>query len=618
MKKEISKQKNYFMGKKVKRQLAGIVLAFMVLCGAIGTNMPVYGEEAAGKIVVTDIYHKHVGSTSAMGGCYQKEIVHTHQGNEAEGGGCYKTPVLHEHQGDAASGTGCYTNIVYHTHEGDGQSEGGCYAAVYHTHEDSCYVNKICTIRYTKGEVIGSSTKDCDEHGPYEHEKATGTASHVNCDAGEVDVQLEYCAGCGPMTYSYHTYKDVICGIDADQPTGYEKICGKDEDTIESYETGCGFEEGSVSGYQLSCEKKVDGYGRDCGMDDNTPCGKLIITNETEDHQEKVTVSVRMEDLSGGKLILDDTPFIWYDETGKCIGTGEKIEVEKNGRYTVELKLQNKDVNEKGLKSSIIVDNVLEKSEASPSPGDEKTPAPSATPTASPENEKEGTAPSSDPRPTEDSSGGDYSEEPSEEGEDVPPVPEESPTPASPSREENDNDLTGNNHRSFQKEPEDKDSGKEAISGMPETKAPAIKKEIQRKELPEKMAALPVPVEVKKIGFWQKIFSVPEVRIVTIAAGTLLLLAGLLLLLFYIRNSVRLYNDDGEGRFIRLGRCRVRLEEDGYAVTISEKAAEKAYTNRYSIRPGLFRLGKGEQELLVYKDTKRITVALNKEMIFMI
>lgn len=621
MRKGISKQKNDFFKNRIKRKLISIALFLAVLGGAAGMNMPVYGEEAAAKVVVTDIYHKHIGSESVQGGCYQKEIAHVHQGNETDGGACYQTPVLHVHQGDAASGTGCYTNIVCHIHAGDGQSEGGCYTAVYHAHEDGCYENKICTIRYAKGEVIGSSTQDCDEHGPYEHEKASGTATHENCSAGKVDVQLEYCAGCGPMTYSYHTYKEAVCGIDPDQPTGYEKTCGKDENTIESYETGCGFEEGSVSGYQLSCEKKVDGYSRSCGLDEDIPCGKMIITNETKDSQEKVTVSVRMEDLSGGKLILGNTPFTWYDESGKCIGTGEKIEVEKNGKYTVELKLQNKDVDEKGLKSSIMVDNVLEKPAASPSPGGEETPDPTAAPTASPASGKEEEASSSSPQPTESASKDDSSkEEPSEEGEGDPQLPQATPTPTAkiPKGDKNDSDLTGSNHRSFTNDKEDVDSGQEMIDEISGDKEPAIKKEIQKKELPEKMAALPVPAEVKKIGFWQRIFSIPEVRIVTIAAGTLLILAGLLLLLFYLRNSVQLYNDDGEGRFIRLGRCRVRLEEDGYAVVISEKAVEKSYTNRFCIRPGLFRLGRSDQDLLVYKDTKRITVVINKEMIFMI
>lgn len=615
MKKGISKQKNDIRMKKIKKQLAAVALLSAMLCGLIGAKMPVHGEEAAAKVVVTDIYHRHIGSGTEQGGCYQKEIAHIHQGNETEGGECFKAPVLHVHQGDAVSGTGCYTQAVYHVHEGDGQSEGGCYTAIYHTHGDGCYENKICTIRYTKGEVTGSSTKECDEHGSYEHEVASGTALHENCGAGEVSVLLEYCAGCGPMTYSYHTYKEAVCGMDTDQPTGYGQTCGKDESTIEGYRAECGYEEGQVSGYQLSCGKSVDGYARDCGLDENVPCGKLIITNETKDCQEKVTVSVRMEDLSGGKLVLSDTPFAWYDETGKCIGTGDKIEVGKNGKYTVELKLQNKDVDEKGLRGSIAVDNVLEKEDASPSPDTEKTPAPTATTAPTPAKGKEDTDPSSDPQPTEGSSEEPSGEEASE-GEEVPqttPIPTQQPSAG----EENDNGLTGNNHRSSQEDPGE-DSSKETISRVPEAKAPVVKKQTQKKELPEKMAALPVPVEVQKIGFWQKIFAIPQVRIVTIAAGTLLLLAGLFLLLFYIRNSVRLYNDDGEGRFICLGRCRIRLEEDGYAMTISEKAVEKAYTNRYCIRPGLFRLGKGDQELLVYKDTKRVTVALNKEMIFMI
>lgn len=608
LRKGISKQKRYLIEKRVKGKVAGSLLLLGMLAGVAGSGVPVYGQEAAGKVVVTDIYHIHRGNPSAKGGCYQEEIPHVHQGNEAQGGACYQTPVLHMHQGEETSGTGCYTHVVYHIHDGDEGRAGDCYSACYHTHEDSCYENKICTIRYTKGEVTGSSIQDCDEHGSYEHERAAGMAAHENCKAGDVEVQLEYCAGCGPMTYSYHTYKEAVCGTDTDQPVGYEKTCGKEENTIEGYETACGFEEGAVSGYQLSCEKKTEGYKRNCGLEDDEPCGRLVITNETIDRQETVTVSVRMEDLSGGKLILSDRPFVWYDETGKCIGDGKTIEVRQNGRYTAELRLQNKDVDEQGLKSSILVDNVLARTEVSPSPDSEKTPVPGSTPAASPKKERP------DPQPTEAPS----EKEPS--GEENPsPLPTASPTPTRqvPEAQGEDHDLTGNAHRPSEKRQEGQDPGGE-MTGSLDKKAPVALKEIQKKELPQKMAALSVPGEIKKIGFWQRVFAIPEVRIIAIAAGVLLLISGLLLLLLFVCNSVRLYNDDGEGRFFYLGRCPIRLEEDGYAMTISEKAVEKSYTNRYCIRPGFFRLGKGEQEILVYKDTKRTGVALDREMIFMI
>lgn len=620
MKKRISKLKNIIFKKETGKKSLGIVLLVTVFAASAGTIMPVHGEELPQKTVVTEIYHKHIGNSEEKGGCYQQEIPHIHQGNEAEGGNCYQTEIKHVHQGDEASGTGCYSQTVYHTHQGDGQSEEGCYAAVYHTHEESCYKDKICTIRYTKGEVIGTEMKECDAHGQSVHERAEGIGSHVNCDIGDEDVYLEYCRECGIMSYSYHDYQELTCGKDTETAEDYVVICGKDETTVEGYETGCGFEQGSVERYELSCSKTAEGYSRNCGLDEKTPLGKMIVTNETEGESEKVTISVRIEDLSGGKLLLDEPPFVWHDETGKKIGSGEQIEVEKNGKYTAEVRLQNPDVDESSLRSSITIDNVLGQEGASPSPGEAVSPSPSsATPTPSadaqvtPGKEKEEESPTPKLQPTD---------EPSDEGEEALPQETPSPTPILTVDERTD-DGGGGNHRASSgtnKEIRDAGSG-ESDEGFTEETAerkPVIKKEVTKKEAKENMVSLSEPVEVKKAGFWQRVFADPKVRIFSIAAGMLLFLSGLLLLLLYFLRSVRIYNDDGQGRFVKLGRCSIRLEEEGYAVTISEQIAEKAYTNRYCIKPGLFRLGKENQEILVYKDTKRVSARLEKEMIFVI
>lgn len=620
MKKRISKLKNILLKKETRKKVLGIVLLVTVFAASAGAIMPVHGEELPQKTVVTEIYHKHIGNSEEKGGCYQQEIPHIHQGNEAEGGNCYQTEIKHVHQGDEASGTGCYSQTVYHTHQGDGQSEEGCYAAVYHTHEESCYKDKICTIRYTKGEVIGTEMKECDAHGQSVHERAEGIGSHVNCDIGDEDVYLEYCRECGIMSYSYHDYQELTCGKDTETAEDYVVICGKDETTVEGYETGCGFEQGSVERYELSCSKTAEGYSRNCGLDEKTPLGKMIVTNETEGESEKVTISVRIEDLSGGKLLLDEPPFVWHDETGKKIGSGEQIEVEKNGKYTAEVRLQNPDVDESSLRSSITIDNVLGQEGASPSPGEAVSPSPSsATPTPSadaqvtPGKEKEEESPTPKPQPTD---------EPSDESEEVLPQETPSPTPAL-TVDERPDDGGGGNHRASSgtnKEIRDAGSG-ESDEGFTEETAerkPVIKKEVTKKEAKENMVSLSEPVEVKKAGFWQRVFADPKVRIFSIAAGMLLFLSGLLLLLLYFLRSVRIYNDDGQGRFVKLGRCSIRLEEEGYAVTISEQIAEKAYTNRYCIKPGLFRLGKENQEILVYKDTKRVSARLEKEMIFVI
>lgn len=619
MKRRISKLKNRILKKENGKKVIGIVLLAAVFAASAGAIMPVHGEELMKRTVISEIYHKHIGNSEEGGGCYQQEIPHIHQGNGTEGGSCYQTGIEHVHQGDGAFGTGCYSKPVYHTHQGDGQSEEGCYAAVYHTHEEDCYKDKICTIRYTKGDVIETETRECDAHGQSAHERAEGIGTHENCDIGEEPVHLEYCKECGIMSYSYHDYQELVCGRTTDEAEDYAIICGKDETTVEGYDTGCGFEQGSVEKYELSCDKKTEGYARNCGLDEKTPVGKMIVANETAGNSEKVTVSVRIEDLSGGKLLLDEPPFVWYDEAGKKIGNGEQIEVEKNGNYTAEVRLQNPDVDESSLRSSITVDNVLGQEGASPSPGKTASPSPSsAAPTPSagtqvtPEKEKGEESPSSKPWPTE---------EPADEGKEALPTETPSPLPALPDNAGADNG--GINHRSSEgtdREVRDLGSGESDEDLLEKTaeRKPDIKKEIKRKEVKENMTSLSEPVEVKKTGFWQRAFADPKVRIFSIAAGMLLLLSGLFLLLLYFLRSVRIYNDDGQGRFVKLGRCAVRLEEEGYAATISEQIAEKAYTNRYCIKPGLFRLGKEQQEILVYKDTKRVSARLEKEMIFVI
>lgn len=640
MKRRISKLKNILFKKATGKKALGIVLLATVFAASAGTIMPVHGEELPQKTVVTEIYHKHIGSSGEKGGCYQQEIPHIHQGNETEGGNCYQTEIRHVHQGDEASGTGCYSQTVYHTHKGNGQSEEGCYAAVYHSHEASCYKDKICTIRYTKGKVIGTEMKECDAHGQSVHERAEGIGSHVNCDIGDEDVHLEYCRECGIMSYSYHDYQELICGKNTETAEDYVVICGKDEMTVEGYATGCGFEQGSVERYDLSCGKMAEGYSKNCGLDEKTPLGKMIVTNETEGESEKVTISVRIEDLSGGKLLLDEPPFIWYDETGKKIGNGEQIEVEKNGNYTAEVRLQNPDVDESSLRSIIAIDNVSHKESSSPSPEVTKSPLPAASATpeaaksplpavsATPEAAKS-PFPAASVTPDagkekEDASteGPRPAEAPSDEGEGALPQETPSPTPTLTIDEETDGGGDVNHRASsgINKEIRDLDSGEsdEGLAKETAGRKPVIKKEVTKKEAKENMTSLSEPVEVKKTGFWQRVFADPKVRIFSIAAGMLLLLSGLLLWLLYFLRSVRIYNDDGQGRFVKLGRCPIRLEEEGYAVTISEQIAEKAYTNRYCIKPGMFRLGKEQQEILVYKDTKRVSARLEKEMIIVI
>jgi hypothetical protein len=111
----------------------------------------------------------------------------------------------------------------------------------------------------------------------------------------------------------------------------------------------------------------------------------------------------------------------------------------------------------------------------------------------------------------------------------------------------------------------------------------------------------------------------PVIKMLSITSGTVLSLAALVLLLLYLRRSVRVYNDNGKGRMKYLGRAAVTLSEEGYYIRITEKLEERAATNRYSIRPDLFLIGKNSSwEIYVVKDGRKKSVYLDREMTFTI
>ncbi len=113
--------------------------------------------------------------------------------------------------------------------------------------------------------------------------------------------------------------------------------------------------------------------------------------------------------------------------------------------------------------------------------------------------------------------------------------------------------------------------------------------------------------------------NLPAVKVITVTGSVFLLIMGSLLLWLYLRNSVRVFNDNGQNRMIFLGRCRVKREEANYEITITEAMEEKTITNRYCIRPGIFLVGKKDgEELVIHKGTKTVSVYLNKEMIAVI
>ncbi len=622
MMKEIEKEK-----KKRFLKAIPILIAFPLLFAAA---MPVYGTEKqeraeesninqkdsalnqAPKETITYIYHRHIGSQDVFGGCYKQAIEHEHEGNAATGGGCYTKPVLHIHQGSEDTGGGCYGKEIYHEHQGNPTEGGGCFSEpVKHEHGNSCYEERACTISYTTVNVISTETGRCfSGHGESVFVRAEGIANHDSCDAGTENTIIRYCQQCGFMAPMMHDYQVVICGKDEDTVESYKIGCGKEDTDVERYEPDCGYGKDEIEFYETECGIDVDGYGLDCGLKEDVPCGRLIVTNETLGTAEEVTLHVRLEDLTGGKLELDSDPYVWWDENGNQAGSGDQIQVKQNGDYSVRLRLKNKDVDESGLTGKIQVDNILKAA---------TKPVPSATPSKSPAiSEKPASEPNPAPTdiPDEERDG-----RPSEDGE-------------NPSEENNENVLPDQRDEVRERKDEDalavseqaQETVKRGVKKVVEEKAqdtpapsmtpsPKIVKETKSASIPEKQAMEEIRYKVGLSERNNSIFANPVVRMLTVTAGVLALIAGILLWLFYLRNSVKVYNDNGEGRMLYLGRCMVRLEEDTYTIKITETMVEKAYTNRYCIKPGLFRLGREDEALVVYKDSQNATVYIRKEMI---
>lgn len=604
MKKRVFKKKKKIKECRARKLVKRALLTAAAVCLLSGMTLTAQGEEReetdtskagsqALKVVITEIYHKHMGNEGEMGGCYQVPIPHQHQGDEQTGGPCYQRIVYHTHAGNESEGGGCYTQPVYHQHEGDDKQGGTCYEEITHTHTKDCYQQEDCIVYHTlKGDVLSTWEDFCYSHQETLFGEAKGTASHTACGTGEEEKTYHYCLSCGFIAPTIHSYEKLACQIGEGTILGYQLSCGKDENTIDGYETGCGFTEGEKEAYGLSCGKTTEGYGTDCGFSQHQLCGRLIVTNETAQQARQAVISARIEDLTGGKLKSDSASYEWKDAAGKLLGTGERITVTENGIYSVAVKLENKDVEEAGLNSSILVDNIYKaQEEATPTPVVQATPEPT-------------------PEKTQESG--------------------ENPQPSPSSPEENDTAAVTESEYVSEKEEDTEDNDKVSlpIEGTGKTfkqaKAPSapspfaspIKKKSESVRLPENKAREEAVYQIGQERERTGILDGETVKIITVAGSTLLLTAGLILLLFYLRHSVKVFNDDGEGRMLCLGRCTVKMEEEGYVITITEAMTEKSCTNRYCIKPGLFLLGKKDgQELVVYQGEKGVTVSLRREMI---
>lgn len=605
MRQIVIKKKKKIKVRRQRRILTRVFAAASILFVLAGMPLAAYGSEEestqAPREVVTQILHRHAGNSMEQAGCYSVPVAHQHEGNEKSGGICYQTPVYHTHEGNENDKSGCYTKPVYHEHQGDELQGGGCYEEITHSHVEECYEKADCLMNHAPdGNILETWTDTCFAHGQTTFGKSKGIASHNDCGLEQQERIYRYCLTCGSVSPSMHSYQKLVCRTQEGTVTGYQRNCGKDENTIDAYETNCGFEESEIEGYSISCEKTTDGYALGCGFTDNQLCGRVILRNETEGKAQKAILSVRLEDLTKGKLKLCVPAYEWQNESGQLIGSGEKIEVTENGRYFILVKLENEDVHEAGLRSSIFIDNIFKES-ASPSPEVSSSPGKEPLPTSTPEAQILG-GPEDDGDP---SSG----ENDSNNAEAIVPVLQAGNIYETTKEEKAETSRpTAKTKKAFLSE-------KIEISPSPQ-KSPVVKESrtIAAEEYKAPMKEVTVKKEQKKTGF----FSVPAVRIIAISGGSVLFLLAAALLFIYLRQSVSVFNDNGEGRMIFLGRCLVKKENDCYGIVISETMEEKACTNRYRIKPGLFRMGKkGGEELIITKGSKSITFYLDKEMIVM-
>lgn len=595
--------------------LTGTVLTVCGMEQSEGKSGETAAEELS-RTVVTDILHKHMGTPDVQGGCYTSEIEHHHQGDKENGGECYQIPVPHEHQGSADTGGGCYGEPVWHTHRED------CY--VKHVHEASCFQSVECMEEYTEIEPFETFEKNCLHHGMTTFDRARAVVIHSVCGKDPENVTISYCQICGPH-FTMHTKQEKLCGYEEGDPEEDHTVCGR-EGAIDGYEENCGFREGETEFYDLSCNRKADGYETGCGLAQGEKLGRLILTGRTKKGEGIALISAKVEDLSGGRLILSGAPYRWQDENGNVIGEGESVEVKENGIYSVTLKLENKDVEETGLRSSISIDDLFkEETESSPHPS--KEPTASAQPSGK-EESGGGKEEEKDPGDKDDKEDVD-----TEKGEEQENAAIDTVTADSSAAKEKTNlkeKETGSLSGSIRKEIAGSGGEKHLLekqsaptpSASPQNQI-HIKKKTDMVKAKENKAEKEVAPRIKQAEKGKGFFNLPPaVKMITVTAGTLLLLAGALLLFIYLRRSVRIYNDDGTGDMRYLGRCMVYAEEEeekGYFLTIGDVMVEKSYTNRYCIRPGLFRLGKEEgQELVVYKEAKKAVATLSREIIVMI
>ncbi|MGN1180875.1 MAG: PT domain-containing protein [Suilimivivens sp.] len=665
--------------KSIYRAMGSFMIMLLVILTSSVTSEKVSASEESKNQTITYVYHRHIGNSQSGGICYKTPVKHIHSGSEATYGGCYQTPVYHVHQGSASSGGGCYGKCVYHVHTGSENTGGGCYttAVIHEAHVEAC--TRLVSSSELGCYVLSTEeTDEYDENGNrmyyfymscnYVVNKATPEHYHkVEQCVGIGNVE-RYALGCGKSSSTVERY-ELNCGKNSSTVESYAVSCSKTTETIEGYSLSCGKDEATPYGKIILTEEKTldpekvritvtfedltggelqsssdpftwyDNQGNMIGKGDS------IEVSENGDY--RVKVDLINDDVDKDRL----TGSITIDSIVKVVPTLAPTETPTTTptltpTTTPTLTPTTTPTLEPTVTPTLepTVTPTLTPTETptgkptvtptwKPTPTVRPTATPTVTPTAKPTatpavkptvtpTAKPTATPTGTPAktPVKDDSG-DHDGEGGEDEGDILPIISPSPTktPAV-----NIDDSAGNDGQDGE-EGTKREKITATANPLPvkekaaEEEKPDLRRQIQKLELPQPQGENQSKAEIKdmqqKENPVKAFFSSPVVQLVTMTAGTLIALLLLLLLLYLLRTTVRLYNDDKEGRLIYLGRCRVQLKEEGYTMEITDELVEKAVTNRYCIKPGMFRWFKSkEEEIIVCRQEKRIAVPLSKEM----
>ena len=599
------KKENVIVSNKRKknsriRNAALWILALGMLTGMGSTVYATEGEENS-----SYVYHKHAGSSESGGGCYAQPVYHVHEGSEEGGGICYETAIYHQHMGDTSSGGVCYGTAVYHEHNAD-----WCYST-RHTHGSECY-RLVSSDEYGCEIVDWWDTIDGDDH--------------------DSDYKY-YVMSCGQTihgTSAWHQHEELDCN--GTGGTNERVLSCTKSGVVEGYRLSCSKTAETIDYYTLSCPKTtetIDSYERNCGKEEGIAYGKITLTKNLSEDGYSAVLNAVFEELNGGGLQLSDSGFSWYDSEGNCIGNGENITVSNNDTYSVTAGVSDGNSNGETVTASITVSDIRDYVEEIPEEIPNEQPKDDSW-------EDDGDE-SQSGRDDEDNQGEENTDEPEEDTDDS----EENVDEEEHDDDEEDDDeeeAAGAKEeiailpiptevpvlletapimleaQTVQEKNAETDKEETDEAEVKPTPTPVLKKQTVSVKMEEKKSDREEVAEIQTVEVKKTFFDSPVVKVITITAGTFAIITGLFVLGYLFRWSVAVYNDDGQGKLIYLGRAMVQNKEEGHTAVITDEMVQRAVTNRYCLKTGLFRFGRGEEELLIKKQSKRISHVIEKEI----